>query len=244
MSFLFVFFTHVCGASILSALIVDRFANGPFLESLLNARIAIPSEFPIYVVTEKRRHEQIKTYARMNIALVENIAMPETLIAYSDLFTSCALWEKIKSDYVLVFQADSRFCSASPKSLDFFIRLSYDWIGAPWPPSATWDPLFVTGSLVGNGGLSLRKRNAMLRCCLAYSPRTIINEDVYFVHCLNKSRIATVEHAELFSAETYFSADRRQAPFGIHKSWSMPEPNQTHLHNLCPEGKVAKRWFV
>lgn len=232
------------GTEILSGLIVDRFANGPFIESLLNARIAIPSQFPIYVVTAQSKRDQIETYAPMNIVVLENTEMPPTLKGYSDLLTNCTLWEAIESDYVLVFQTDSRFCAASQNSVDYFVGLGYDWIGAPWQANLDWDPLAVAGSLVGNGGLSLRKRDAMLRCCSPHAPRVANNEDVHFVRCLDKSRVATVEHAELFSAESYFSAERQTAPFAIHKSWSIPEPNQTHVHNLCPEGKTAKRWFT
>lgn len=62
-----------------------------------------------------------------------------------------AYWQRVQGDRVLVFQEDSVPCSKASHSITDFFK--YDYIGAPWP----WYPF------VGNGGLSLRNRTALIR---------------------------------------------------------------------------------
>ena len=74
-----------------------------------------------------------------------------------------AYWEKVQGDRVLVFQEDSVPCSHSLQNItDFF---DYDYIGAPW----SWYPY------VGNGGLSLRNRTALIRL-LKENKEVVVNQ--------------------------------------------------------------------
>lgn len=228
----------------LAAVIVSRFLNGPVLDALVNARIALPSVYPIYVVTHTDNAAQILSYRGLHILPLPNTSMPATYSAYSDLLVSCAFWESLPSDFVLVFQSDSRFCLGTDKPIDFFTGLGYDWIGAPWPVSADWNPLLRLGLLVGNGGLSLRRRSAMLDCCVPRTHRREHIEDFHFLRCLEAHRVASIEHAELFSAEGYFSVSNKKPPLGVHKTYAyITGENRTHLHELCPESKLLEDWF-
>lgn len=54
------------------------------------------------------------------------------------------------AEWLLVIQSDSILCASSRQNLNDF--LGYDWVGAPWNPD---------GRYGGNGGLSLRRVNAI-----------------------------------------------------------------------------------
>jgi hypothetical protein len=60
-------------------------------------------------------------------------------------------------DYILIFQLD---CLALDSSLDGFVSLGYDYIGAPWINEDGGFPESL--GQVGNGGLSLRKVSSFL----------------------------------------------------------------------------------
>jgi hypothetical protein len=229
----------------LSAVIVSRFVNGPFLDALFNARIALPIMYPIYVVTHAENAAQIRSYRGLHVLPLENISMPASYGAYSDLLVSCAFWESLSGEFVLVFQSDSRFCLGEDRPIDFFTGLGYDWIGAPWPVSADWNPLIRLGLLVGNGGLSLRKRSAMLDCCVPRTHRREHIEDFHLLRCLEPHRVASIAHAEMFSAEGYFATNNEKPPFGVHKTYAyITGENRTHLHKLCPESEMLEDWFM
>ena len=61
----------------------------------------------------------------------------------------------------LFFQTDSAFCCAGVHHLDDF--LGYDYVGAPWNTTHEVAKMMTLHGHGGNGGLSLRKRPAMLR---------------------------------------------------------------------------------
>jgi Protein of unknown function (DUF5672) len=146
--FLLLLLLHVVDAAPgrLSAVIVSRFVNGPFLDALVNARVALSFTYPIYVVTHAENVAQIHGYRGLHVLPLHNISVPVSYGAYSDLLVSCAFWEALESEFVLVFQSDSRFCLGGPPPSAFFLGLGYDWIGAPWPVDADWDPLTPTGT--------------------------------------------------------------------------------------------------
>jgi hypothetical protein len=82
--------------------------------------------------------------------------------------TQPRFWRNIAHENVLMFQTDSAICTppsvpvGSPvnplKLRDLF---KYDYVGAPWNLPAQYQPPESIG-LVGNGGLSFRKRSAMI----------------------------------------------------------------------------------
>jgi hypothetical protein len=85
----------------------------------------------------------------------------------------------------------------------------------------------------------------MLACCAPRSERREQIEDFHFLRCLDRRRIASVAHAELFGAEGYFGTDRKTAPLGVHKTYAyIVGANRTHLHAVCPESIVLERWFM
>lgn len=71
----------------------------------------------------------------------------------SRFLTDLWLWETVlaPAEHVLVFQTDSILCANSRRTLNDF--LDYDYVGAPWAADSRFG---------GNGGLSLRRRSAVV----------------------------------------------------------------------------------
>lgn len=93
---------------------------------------------------------------------------------YNNLLTSAEFWEAMPYDKVLIFQHDSRLLR---KGIEEF--LEWDYVGAPWTFSAHG----------GNGGLSLRRKEAMLVIIEnePYKGASVDgNEDVYFCNWMKK----------------------------------------------------------
>jgi hypothetical protein len=223
----------------LSAVIVDPLLNVVMLDSLLNARAALPLSYPIYVVTKEEFWPVLDFLKSLNIHVKKEVVVPATYNGYSDLLTSCSFWKTFDSPFILVFQADSRFCSGSPHSVEYFMNMNLDWIGAPWHPMIDWNPLRELGSLVGNGGFSLRSKPAMLKCC---GPPRYHFEDGHFVKCLRElgGRLASVKVAEEFSVENYFNSSTH--PFGVHKAYKYGYGNHTKLRVVCQEFVALEMW--
>lgn len=130
---------------------------------------------------------------------IENLSSNQ----YSLLLKSSSLYKCIESEICLIFQTDTLILNGN--LIDKF--LVYDYVGAPW-----------TNGVVGNGGLSLRRKSKMIEICDKV-PQNFINhsnEDLYFSYqnivALNKP---SFQDAQLFSVETVF----HEKSFGIHAPW-------------------------
>jgi GR25 family glycosyltransferase involved in LPS biosynthesis len=165
---------------------------------------------------------------------VSNITIPQ----YSDIMLSESLWRSLPAEHVLVFQTDTAI--SHNHSIDEF--LEYDYVGAPWSaPIRKTFPDGTQNSEVGNGGLSLRRKSAMLRAVKDIHDNTN-PEDIYLVMkmCeLGGFNIAPLDVAARFSAETMI-VDK--TPFGIHKPW--PYHDAATLRELCatPEFRSLLEW--
>lgn len=116
-----------------------------------------------------------------------------TQAGYNKLLTSERFWLGLP-ETVLIFQADSMLLHHGIEEF-----LDYDFIGAPIP-KIRWPAM--------NGGLSIRKRDAMLRCIREqeYTPY-FGNEDIYFCNLLSElnGNLPDYDIARQFSVETEFA---------------------------------------
>lgn len=148
----------------------------------------------IIVENRKENLQKIKdnhfSFLPVNSTLYINDKV-KSIAEYNQLLTSKAFWNNIDEEHVLIIQHDSALLR---KGLDEFAE--YDYIGAPWK----FEPY------VGNGGLSMRKRSAMLRILDEVPYNGTDNEDIYFAHgCIKLGlNIAPIEVAGKFSCETIF----------------------------------------
>jgi len=128
--------------------------------------------------------------------------------AYQALKTSIDFYKALPTEICLFMETDSMII---PKIKDYIYDfLQYDYVGAPWSWKS-YNPL--SSDAVGNGGLSLRKRSAMISV-LEENPYRGGPEDI-FISKFVKNK-PSLEEARRFSMETILSYNS----FGIHKPWN------------------------
>ena len=109
--------------------------------------------------------------------------------AYNCLLRTSAFWSCSRAEHVLIFQSDSILCSGSNYSVEDFLH--YDYIGAPWP-----------NGHVGNGGLSIRKRQSMLQL-INTKATYALPEDLFFTLGINRTKAANFHVAPLELAQRF-----------------------------------------
>ena len=167
-----------------------------------------------------------------NGPMVRIVSLPQEFGDLSDypdqinrLYKSKFLWENVlQSEHVLFMQSDSLLLRHGIE--DFF---AYDFVGSPifpesFPAKSWWYLCVKHQNCGGNGGLSLRRRSAMLdalrRCKTNELPfdESEVDEDVWFSSCmaeLGKNMPHPVS-ANRFSVGSTCHVD---APLGFHKLW-------------------------
>ena len=197
----------------------------PFV--LQNFHENLPANWQILILhtTENANYikEVIATLAaptgrfQMNSLGVSSLSYSE----YNRLLKQAEFYEKfIPTETFLIFQVDSILCAPHKELLNKF--LEYDYVGAPWKMGG-----------VGNGGLSLRKRSAMIANLRACPAKDEDNEDIYFARDCDtvKLKRPSEDAAREFSIETIYNP----ASFGIHKPWNYLLPNELDLlEQQCP----------
>jgi hypothetical protein len=161
--------------------------NVEFVTDLLNGRL--------------RAHQHRIRRIQMN---VDNL----TLDDYNNLFKyNRSFYDCIPTETFLVFQTDSVLFEKNKHLINAFLQ--YDYVGAPWNHYPR------PNELVGNGGLSLRKKSKMLEI-MEKEGKNDLPEDVYF-SCPQHVSIykPSFTDALFFSVEEVFHA----VSFGCHKPW-------------------------
>lgn len=190
--------------------------------------------------------------------------------AYSNLMTDADFWRRLPCERLLLVQTDT-LCLGGPGLAEVE---DCDYVGAPWwlscpktgylfkqgqgpyRPSACdqgWGLPELWPQLVGNGGLSLRNKSAMIQCCERFrlesvqakqgdkrvvmvgsdgSDRRIQAEDVFFaVACKRlKKKVASRRLAERFAFEEVLPlevvrGDGMPTSFGLHKIYAYHHPS-------------------
>lgn len=120
---------------------------------------------------------------------IVNILPENSIAGYNKLLTSKEFWKSLP-ETVLIFQQDSGLLR---EGIQEFI--GWDYVGAPWP--------FQQHG--GNGGLSLRHRDAMIEV-INKVPYNGDNEDIYFCNNMNRlgMNLALRSVCDKFSAESIF----------------------------------------
>ncbi len=143
----------------------------------------------------------------------------------SQMFTDPTLYSKhlAPAEHLLVFQPDSIFCSAAPRTLNDF--LDWDYIGAPWGPEQKHG---------GNGGLSLRRVSRILKVLEGKQREKghVQLEDEWLSNqlaALPGARMANATISKTFSVEANVWDD---APLGYHVGWMGVHHGQVCLSRL------------
>lgn len=137
-------------------------------------------------------------------------------LEYNKMLKSSNFWKSIDSENILIFQTDSTLVNFG---IDKFI--SYIYIGAPWIR-------FREGKIVGNGGLSFRKKSKMIEISENYVNDDITMEDIYFCKYLKEEDLADIGIAKQFSVEDV----EYDNPIGLHQ----PKIDSTLLDQILKKG--------
>jgi hypothetical protein len=148
---------------------------------------------------------------------------------YNDILKSASFWRGLDCKKCLIIQDDGVIFREGVEEF-----LEYDYVGAPWAdvPGNEYLKNKVNTQMVGNGGLSLRSVDAMIKITekyekekkmLFYKNINYIPEDVYFCMGLVKegASMPSLEKAVTFSSEQICHL----GSLGVHKLWAYHHPN-------------------
>ena len=147
-------------------------------------------------------------------------------IEYSNLIKKKSMvYDHIQTETFLIFQVDTLILKENKHLINDF--LEYDYVGAPWQDG-----------VVGNGGLSLRKKSKMMEIVENNRQNYDIykNEDEFFCRQMHVSmHRPSFEMSRNFSVETVFN----EAPWGVHNCYThLPQKEWDFLTSKYPELKV------
>jgi len=138
---------------------------------------------------------------------------------YSTILTNSTFWNTIKSDNILIFQPDTILLR---NGIDKFLGHSY--VGAPWLKPKE-------GKLIGNGGLSFRKKQKMIEIINSHSTELIdnmYNEDIFFCKYLKENDVPSLELCKEFAVEDIYYKN----PLGLHQPKIEPKKLKKILNEL------------
>jgi hypothetical protein len=173
----------------LAAVIVETRPLPNLIELISKHMAYLPEDTRLYVFGSLQVEEMVKD---INCAFI-NVSRLRNIEDYNRLLTSTAFWNLINEENILIFQHDSMLLRSGIE--EFY---EWDYVGAPWT-------FQLHG---GNGGLSFRKKSAMLKVINSgpqYNPYTHGNEDCYFSNrLLQEGKVAPRDVCRKFSCETIF----------------------------------------
>jgi hypothetical protein len=154
---------------------------------------------------------------------VDNLSIAQ----YSELFFNPAFYENIPTEMFLVFQTDTIILSKNKDNIYKF--MDFDYVGSPWNEKIRHWILANKVTMVGNGGLSLRRKSKMVENlkytdnCLDTHKQQFYGKFIAEDQCFNggfspdvKMKIPSVSEAMYFGVESIYS----DKAFGVHKPWS------------------------
>ena len=185
----------------------------PHLEYVLrNVMYFLGDGWGLYIVCGRSNQEFVsRIVADWGSVWIETLDCDNlTRHQFRSLRKSANFWRNLKGEKLLCFESDALLCRSGVGEY-----LDYDYIGAPWSVGQAVSDVVR----VGNGGLSIRSRQAMIDMCLRGKTHTIPSEDSYFSMQLHLHRdeynLPDVEVAKTFSVETMY----HPTPLGFHKPW-------------------------
>ena len=154
---------------------------------------------------------------------------------YSAMLIDETFWSLFKEPHILIFQTDCVFVRSIPTH--FF---EYDYIGAVCGPNIS--------SFIMNGGLSLRRKDAMLRAIKLMDEHTkTLAEDVAFTQTMKSSEgafnLPTMTMCNEFAMES--SGDPGKV-VGMHGTEKFYTTGNWIIEQLlsCPQSSLAHKYDV
>lgn len=203
------------------ALLIVETRPSFFLPHVVSTAVRSHPGWALYVVGTPAVHALLQAHCE-NYAGVTRVTLdapPRISVAqYSQLLMSRGLWDLVKHEHVLVFQADCVLVRGCPDH-----ALRYDYVGAV---CGTTDPQ----TFIMNGGLSLRRRSAMVRAIdlLRQHPDLLEEpEDVAFCRVMrahaSEFTLPTLRECDAFAIESTGDPDTAVGLHGADKYYAPPE---------------------
>jgi hypothetical protein len=168
-----------------------------------NVMYFLGARWNLHVVCGELSHEYVGGFLRDWDARIVKLQGTYRLTtdAYNKLLMSPEFWQLFSEEKLLIFQTDTLLAGSNVADFE-----AYDYVGAP---CARFDEHYV-----GNGGLSLRSRRAMLRCLERFRPADGVPEDVFFTESARRTdaQVPDLDTATRFAVESLYTAH----PFGVH----------------------------
>ena len=187
--------------------IVERRCHANLAFCLWNAVWAYPGA-AVHVFCSKTNEDWVRTIVSPHAKTVhihvvfENQGTAEAgKQEQNELLKTRTFWESIESEKILLTETDAQFVDTIPASIE-----EYDQVGSKWP----WLP-----QEPGGGGLTFRKRSAMLKICDNYATEQGVAQDAFAaMGCL----ICDLKWDREFKqfAEAAFDS----VPVGWHQWWN------------------------
>ena len=230
------------------AVLIENRIDTQWYFSVLNTILMAPSGTQICIVTDKESLEKAKGYLKdIKLPIEPWWGVVEELVpgtdlkqkhSYNHMLKQKEFWESLPHEKLLITQTDSLLVQPLPK---FFLNFPY--LGAPFLPKQQSEyfeerkkngelqsfykvdteihgcpnPL-VYPHLHGNGGLSIRQRNLMVKICHEQAKFSSEDEmeDVFFSKNIkNYCEPAPLEIAKAFACESRYNA----SSIGSHAAW-------------------------
>jgi hypothetical protein len=208
-----------------TAIIVEPRQHKALAFVLQNFLTNLSDEWNIIIIHGNLNAEYVQKIINENLATYKsrikarNLGVDNlTTFEYSALFRIPQFYDIIPTETFLVFQTDTMIFEKYKHLINLFLK--YDYVGAPWDLQHQKSEVkLLNGQVVGNGGLSLRKKSKMLEI-IKKETRRYLPEDLFF-SCTTEVELykPSFEEAKFFSMEQVFS----YASFGCHKPWRCGE---------------------
>lgn len=169
-------------------------------------------DYALYIFCSKANLEFIRVilgdqFPNVRVYVIwDTVGTPEQgKIDYNELLKNRKFWESIDAEHILTMENDAYLLRDIPDSM-----YDYDYVASKW----TWLP-----DEPGGGGLSYRKRSAMLRICdecphLAETPMqdSFVSEGV---------KELGLKYPNKKESEAYFvESEYSEHPVGVHQWWT------------------------
>ena len=245
------------------ALIIDdrpsKILRSTVLNTLLMCKLKV--KIKIYTTSKEYQNMQKLFLDVKNHVMIEELKGFEVndlnQTSYNKILKDKYFWSQIESAHIIIFQTDSLLI----EPIDFSL-FQYDYVGAPWVVEqfhancpifsdnlekkidsktiTTKINTFPSGIdnkkvIIGNGGLSIRNKEAMVEVCSRVKAIKDEAEDIYFSRSLPLigGKLPPIEIAKEFACEgSYYKS------IGMHKSYNyissenQAEIYERHLINL------------
>jgi hypothetical protein len=189
--------------------IVERRCH-PNLEFVLHNMFYFGRDWSIYLFCSEQNYEFCKGICGKNRNTVNIIPIFDKVVSaeegvreYNQLLQEYSFWQRVQAEHICVMETDCYLRKPIPEEL-----LEYDYVGTPWG----WDL-----SSPGGSGLTLRRRSAMLKICLA-SKKTEMQDSFVAQGIVEQGLtwLPAKPYGVATFVESYFTDD----PVGVHQWWT------------------------